>query len=454
MLPTTPTFLPSLHVRHATRAAGLALGLALCAGAASAQARITFSVDPPSPTYGATDCSGAFNIRAADILKTAFPGGRPGLAAPQPVCIARRGGGGAGTLGLTMPTIANVDALSYGNDARLQQVNAPGSVWFSVVRGAHGTISSSKPCVSSEWVCGDQAASVFLDTGLPMLPTVWAAGVGENVEAIDGDGLASCNGFAAPGVGLLEPDALGAGVSGDDLDALDVDMPGPRVYFSLDGMLTDPCSGIAGNGSGPLLGFSPAAVLASNLSGAAPIVWITPAVLGLDRTGFATDDLDALAIWDNGNGSYDQPDTLLGWLNGASDMVLFSVREGSWVVGKPDSLSGAQIEPGDVLVPPVPGGVSANPGILIPAEALGLATRRSGNGFFCAGQMAADDLDGLDTTDQPQIDCDGNGIEDALDLVLFGGLDANGNGVPDACEDHQPPSGLFQNLSPRFPKTR
>jgi hypothetical protein len=39
-------------------------------------------------------------------------------------------------------------------------------------------------------------------------------------------------------------------------------------------------------------------------------------------------------------------------------MLIFSVRRGSAVIGKPDSIFGFPIEPGDLLIPPVAGGVS------------------------------------------------------------------------------------------------
>jgi hypothetical protein len=77
--------------------------------------------------------------------------------------------------------------------------------------------------------------------------------------------------------------------------------------------------------------------------------------------------------------------------------------------------------------------MSPFPAILIPAEALGLATRRSGNGYQCNGGLTADDLDALDTVGTAQFDCNGNGVEDALD-ILAGEPDANRNGLPDSCE--------------------
>ncbi|MCF6329546.1 MAG: hypothetical protein L3J02_07095, partial [Henriciella sp.] len=51
---------------------------------------------------------------------------------------------------------------------------------------------------------------------------------------------------------------------------------------------------------------------------------------------------------------------------GDTDMVLFSVRRGSPVVGMPDSIFGIPIADGDILTTPLPtsmGGVSPFPGI-------------------------------------------------------------------------------------------
>jgi hypothetical protein len=121
-------------------------------------------------------------------------------------------------------------------------------------------------------------------------------------------------------------------------------------------------------------------------------------------------------------------------------MVLFSVRRGSPVIGMPDSFFGIPIEEGDILAPPLAtasGGLTPFPAIFIAAENLGLATARSGlvpAGFF------ADDLDALDVTQFLQRDCDGNGVEDAIEVALGAAADLNENGVPDVCE-----AGLLVN---------
>jgi hypothetical protein len=110
-------------------------------------------------------------------------------------------------------------------------------------------------------------------------------------------------------------------------------------------------------------------------------------------------------------------------------MLMFSVRRGSAVIGKPDSIFGLKIEPGDILVPPRPGGPSPFPGIWIAAENLGLETERSGAVPF------GDDVDALDRTAKPVFDCNKNGVEDAIDIAVGSSMDSNMNGIPDDCED-------------------
>ena len=230
--------------------------------------------------------------------------------------------------------------------------------------------------------------------------------------------------FAAyPGLGLFEPAPAVCALPnpGDNVDALDVDGPiGPVVYFSLDGIFPDfPC-GYALSGSAVLNGgFSSADILAS--AGGLPFVYAPAPLLGLDLFGMHTDDLDALAILENGlAGPQIGP---CGTWGGLSDMILFSVRDGSAIVGIVDPVTLLPIEPGDILTPPLVAGTP--PTIFIAAENLGLFTMRS------AGM--ADDLDGLDIT-KPMQDCNGNGVEDAVDIIVGPDTDCNGNLIPDSCE--------------------
>ena len=149
-------------------------------------------------------------------------------------------------------------------------------------------------------------------------------------------------------------------------------------------------------------------------------MWAPAPLLGLDLAGFGTDDLDALVIFENGTG-VPEIGPCPAW-GGPADMILFSVRMGSAVVGVIDPITGFPIEPGDILMPPPLLGMP--PTIFVAAENLGLSTMR----FF----GFPDDVDALDIT-PPMIDCNGNGIEDGVDLVM-GAPDCNGNLVLDSCE--------------------
>jgi len=85
----------------------------------------------------------------------------------------------------------------------------------------------------------------------------------------------------------------------------------------------------------------------------------------------------------------------------AADIILFSVRRGSSVIGMPDSFRGIPIVEGDVLTIPLPtpaGGLSPYPAIYVTAEALGLSAIRGG----VPGQEFSDDLDALDVSEVPE----------------------------------------------------
>jgi hypothetical protein len=108
------------------------------------------------------------------------------------------------------------------------------------------------------------------------------------------------------------------------------------------------------------------------------------------------------------------------------DMLLFSVRRGSAVIGMLDSIFMAPISEGDILTTPVPAG--GPPGIFIAAEALGLATERG-------GANRNDDLNAMDVHLRAIRDCDGNGLPDWLDLAKGNNVDTNNNSIPDKCEE-------------------
>ncbi len=199
-----------------------------------------------------------------------------------------------------------------------------------------------------------------------------------------------------PGLGLTEPTLPTPPPmpsTGDDLDALDdcgtnFPMVMFPVYFSLDSAFFDPKEGAPLAGSAAANGFVGGDVLVTVTSGASPIVYASAAMLGLDQLMPDRDDLDALVLAENGVTGYQRSLTPYDWLTGSPDMLLFSVRRASAIIGSLDSIFGLPIEEGDVLVPPVAGG-NGNPGIFIAAERLGLRTLR-------AFDPCGDDLDALD----------------------------------------------------------
>ena len=228
-------------------------------------------------------------------------------------------------------------------------------------------------------------------------------GIGGNTGIFDGNG--GLTPFPAPGLNLIEPNPPTPGSAsdpGDNLDAWDIDTPPPApifgtafttpVYFSLDSSFGDPLESIPPYNTGTALAntFVGGDVLVSTIVGAPPALYAPAVSLGLDFGGTDTDDLDALVLWDNGDGVYQPTDGPYSWMFG-TDMLLYSVRRGSALIGTIDALLGAPIEEGDILVP----FAFSTPGIFVPAEALGLATVRT-NGAGGTYQGFGDDLDALD----------------------------------------------------------
>lgn len=406
-------------------------------GLALAQQTMTFSIDHASSTMLDPACGGGAPIRSSDVLAPATASGSAEPFNTATPCIAIPASGGVGSLSLLANSAFEIDALSYGSDAPISPVIRPGAIWFSVDRASRGVAqpSASQPSVRGEWSMGEAAGSVFCDYGIPGLPFVAPFPIGKQLEIVDGNGLANASGRSSPGLGLVEP-------VGDNVDAFDVGPSGGLVYFSIDSNFVDACAGLSGSGTGQAMGLAPAAILRSNLSGVAPQVWVTAAQLGLDVMGIGTDDIDALAIANQGPSAYNPIDSPFGWVNGGGDMVLFSVRRGSAVIGNPDSLYGQPIQPGDVLMQRLPGGVSAFPAIAIPAEALGLTTSRAGNGFACGVGTSYDDLDALDTLADPVWDCDVDGGEDRLQIAGNNLPDLNLNGLVDDCDSY-PPAKIY-----------
>ncbi len=418
---------------------GIALA-ALGAGSSAALAQGVFSIDWQGPPKGAPDaCTGAPPTTEGDLLRAFFGVPVPGPS-PTP-CIYASGGmlglplyPGAVGLPPGAPGFIELDAVSFGRDARMRR---PPSVtvytwFFSVDEFATGVPPGFPPSVLSEGAFGalEASADVFIDGGIGAGPICIPAAIAFNTDIVDGDGLAP---FGGPGVGLFEPNPPGAGLPdiGTNLDALDVDTPnlGPPafpVYFSLDSTVPDALEGFFNVGSALANGLGVGGdVFVTPAPFVVPFVFAPAGALGLDLFGPDSDDIDALVLWDNGNGIYDPPTGPYSWLGATpTDMLFFSVRRGSALVGVgvPDSLCGVPIEPGDILAPPWGGAVL--PGIWIPAESLALSTRR-------AGYVTQDELDALDVLCTLPGDVDGDGDIDLTDLSIL--LSNFGCVPPPAC---------------------
>ena len=423
-----------------TLRAGLVLGVTcLAANLQSAQAQqVTFSVDWQSFTVGNLASSPSFPITEGDVLSPAAgvpmfgplsfpdleisagfgpPGPGLGLAGHLP-CVGHSGGS---------PCIVEVDALSYGDE----KLTGPGSplkhnLAFSVDRQAVGLFSNAWPDVLSEAAVWDAAADAFLDLGLGVGPIPpFSAGVLGNIGLIDGNGMISGSGASYNGIGLVDGPA-----PADNLDALAfhnqlTPFPLLGVFFSLDDNFQDPLTGLWNSGSAQAHGYVGGDVLHSAAPGGPPVLYAPSTLLGLDLT-FSRDDLDALIVHENGIAGYQPSLVPNDWMGGTTDMLLFSVRRGSGVIGRLDSIFGIPIAEGDILTTPKVGGFSPFPGIYVAAENLGLVARIAG--------MANDDLDALSMLGGPMNDCNGNGVEDAIDIFTNFSSDINSNGVPDECE--------------------
>lgn len=412
--------------------------------AASARAQLVFSIDYKGPTHtnGATA-----PLRESDVL---VPAG--GMPAPGPLPLAQvflpSQQFGVGTVTACtspqngVPCGLEVDALSFGNDKTFNTSPDPtqrARLFFSVDWAAQGVpIVGPPPNLFTEHLASESASDVYTTPPLPNLPLPpGGVPVPRNVLVIDGDGEGtSAGGVTYRGLGLVEPHGAPSSVFpfanvGDDLDALYIFPTGTspqRVYFSLDTNHVDPLTGIPGSGSAAAQGRFPGTVYFAQVGTTNVLEYASAQTLGLDRAGPATDDLDVLILHENGVAGYQKSLAPYDW-NGATptDMLVFSVRRGSAVIGTTDFLLGLPIEEGDLLVPPPLGIASMPPGILIAAENLGLFTRRMHAGF------EGDELDG-GATGEICYDCNGNGIEDAVDISTGSSADVNHNGVPDECE--------------------
>lgn len=371
--------------------------LVIAAVAASSQvfAQPTYSVDMPSASVPGINDSGA--------ILTPQGTGQPPL--PPAVAIA------SNMLGIFPPPgrqVGELDALSYGTEPYLLPSGAQHLWTFSVDEFAAGRPGVPGPSVTTEGVntgliSGPEAAGdIYASTQAPG-PVAPYAGV--NAGLFDGNG--GFTPFAAQGLNLREPAVPTQNQidSGDNLDAWDLDQAPPPgifgtvwlnpVYFSLDSQYQDPLEIGQPYNSGTAVanGFVGGDVLITTNPGGPPALWAAAAALGLDKAGPDHDDLDALVLAENGDGAYTPVTGPYSWIGGATDMLMFSLRRGSAMIGQTDSLLGLPIEEGDILIPPSNPG--ANPGIFVAAEALGLLTVRT-HGIAALPFGYADELDALD----------------------------------------------------------
>lgn len=417
-----------------------------------------FSLDYQGPTIAAPECANGVPVTEGDIYMPCTPGNVPAFG-PLPIPM-RSLTGGVGGLGLLLhagcvghppglPCGVEVDAFSYGSDADLSPstpgIVSMGKVWFSVDRHARGIPGPIVPSVFSERPWGEAATDLFASLALPIAPLPPFAAPPLNVGVLDGNGLVSGSGANYPGLGLMEPSQpTPPPLPGDDLDAFDLPENVPAAalpFFSLDSGFVDPFTGMLNTASAAAHGFVGGDVLTIG-AGGFPVVYAPALLLGLNFFGPDTDDLNALALLDNGDGIFQPSLQPNQWWGGATDMLLFSVRRGSAVVGMPDSIFGLPIEPGDILTVPLPsifGGLSPFPGIYIAAENLGLLTART------HGLIWGDDLNALDTVKGPYFDCDGDGIEDGVAIALGIVLDLNMDGIPDNCQQVGTPGCFCPN---------
>lgn len=351
-------------------------------------AQPTYSIDVQGPSFGLPDgCTGT-PLQGADILTNIAPG----TPLPSPCTVMPFGAVGVAP---GMFGFAELDAMSYGMEPLLPAGAA--LAWlFSVDEFAAGDPTGGPISVTGAGAVGalEASADVFRSFAMPPAAVVLPIPPGANAGMFDGDNLPLA--YGTMGLNLFEPNPPGPGFPdvGDNLDALDIDQPPGTMplYFSLDSAFVDPLEGPPANtGTAVFNGAVGGDVLVS--FGGFFGVYAPAALLGLDVVGGPdSDDLDALALWDNGDGVYQPTTGPYSWGTAGTDMLLYSVRRGSAVIGTPDAIHGIPIEEGDVLVPVMIGPGVFAPGVFIPAELNGLGTLRSGT----AGPFGSDDLDALD----------------------------------------------------------
>jgi hypothetical protein len=425
--------------------------------ARSADAQPVFSITWHGPPKGMPSGFGP-PITEGDLLIPGLPPTfAPAFAAmPVPAIVVPGGFGppglalplypGAVGLGPGVPGFVELDAVSFGTDLLLRP-GAPATslIWaFSVDEFSVGVAGPIPPNVFTMGPAGagEASADIFVDVGIGGGPFCGLGPGAGNTTLLDCNGIAPPAGF--PGImgpAFVEPNFPGAGVPdmGADIDALDIDPPpGPSVmpapvpgvgfpiYYSLDSAIFNPVEGVPNIGSAAANGgFTGADILVCAGPGVGPALYAAGFMLGLPGAG---NDVDGLILRENGVPGYQPPTVPFSWVPGVvpipTDMIFFSVRPGSAVVGVPDSMCGTPISPADILWPPM--AVGFPPRKWIPAAQLGL--------------MPTDNIDALDLLG----DCNGNGFPDNLEVKMGFAGDCNGNLIPDSCDIS---SGLSLNIN-------
>jgi len=416
-----------------------------------ASANPIFSVTFHGPPKGLPSFFG-FPITEGDLLVPVAPPGPPAyfpaIGPLPPVAVAVSGGFGpmvpglalpmhAGALGVApgAPGFVELDGVSYGRDYPIRPQTASGRViWaFSV---DEFTTSFAGPLPPNVFTSGpvpgafSAAARVFVDVAQLPGPVCAPLAVAGNTLLLDCDGVAPPAGY--PGIigppGFeINPPAMGVPDPGADIDALDIDPPRSTIaaglpgysfpiYYSLDAGFFNAIEGIPNSNSAAANGgFLGGDVLVCPAPGAAPIVYAPAAMLGIPGAG---NDLDGLILWENGIAGYQPPTVPYSWVPGVApvttDMLFYSVRRGSAVVGVIDGMCGTPISPADILWGPA---------------AAGGPPRK----WMAAGQLGLLPNDNIDALDLLR-DCNGNGKPDNFDVLMGGAVDLNGNLIPDSCE--------------------
>lgn len=344
----------------------ISLGVGHGAAPAMAQLTPTFSIDFQSAQRGTEDSFRGIPLNEGMILTTghAQPNGPPFVqgsllfdSAPPPGVLVD----GVSGLGLRPPgtSLIEVDAISYGSD--------DGSdFYFSVDEFAVGnTVGFGLPNLHTEGAGNRKEASADVFAAMRSSQLTYNG----NIAIADG------NGDSRPGLGLIDFNEPNPGLpdTGDNLDALDMntspeDLAGP-IFFSLNSGFSDPLEDIQNRGTAQFNGYVGGDVLMVSSPGESPLLYAPASMLGLDQFGEDTDDLDAIALQENGDAIFEP------YGDNPADQLFFSVRRGSAIIGTNDA-SGTPIGPGDILMPPsAPQGL---PRIAVHAEDLGLAASRKG----------------------------------------------------------------------------